>query len=87
MAFDPRSFCNLVAVDTCAVWNILSAKKLSLAAFSSGVHFVITPMVNYECLYKPRKHDSGTQEELKKSSKNQHSKEAQFLSSTVNLRA
>ncbi|WP_331832145.1 hypothetical protein VUG52_23365 [Pseudomonas sp. LH21] len=65
MAFDPRVFCNLVAVDTCAVWNILSAKKLSLAAFSSGVHFVITPMVNYECLYKIRKQNSVSQEELK----------------------
>ena len=65
MAFDPRNFHNLVTVDTCAVWNILSAKKLSLAAFSSGVHFVITPMVNYECLYKPRKQNSTAQEELK----------------------
>jgi len=65
MAFDPRNFCSLVTVDTCAVWNVLSAKKLSLAAFSSGIHFVITPMVNYECLYKPRKHESAEQEKLK----------------------
>lgn len=65
MAFDPRIFCNLVTIDTCAVWNVLSARKLCLAAFSSGVHFVITPMVNYECLYKPRKQETAEQEELK----------------------
>lgn len=65
MAFDPRTFSNLVTVDTCAVWNVLSAKKLSLAAFSSGVHFIITPMVNYECLLKARKHDTTEQNELK----------------------
>lgn len=65
MAFDPRTFCNLVTIDTCAVWNVLSAKKLSLAAFSSGLHFVITPMVNYECLYKPRKQETAEQDELK----------------------
>ncbi|MGP6422122.1 hypothetical protein ACTZGP_25510 [Pseudomonas putida] len=65
MAFDPRSFSNLVAVDTCSVWNILSAKKLSLAAFSSGVHFIITPMVNYECLFKKRNHPTEEQSTLK----------------------
>lgn len=65
MAFDPRAFYNLVTIDTCAVWNVLSARKLCLAVFSSGVHFVITPMVNYECLYKPRKQETAEQEELK----------------------
>lgn len=65
MAFDPRSFSNLVAVDTCSIWNILSSKKLSIAAFSSGVHFIITPMVNYECLYKQRKQPTDGQNELK----------------------
>ncbi|WP_242206493.1 MULTISPECIES: hypothetical protein [unclassified Pseudomonas] len=65
MAFDPRNFSKLVAVDTCSIWNILSAKKLSLAAFSSGVHFIITPMVNYECLYKTRKQPTKEQDQLK----------------------
>jgi hypothetical protein len=65
MAFDPRTFSTLVTIDTCAVWNVLSAKKLSLAAFSSGVHFIITPMVNYECLFKARKQDTVEQNELK----------------------
>lgn len=65
MTFDPRKFHNMVATDTCAVWNILSAKKLSYAAFTSGVHFIITPMVNYECLYKPRKKESKNKDEIK----------------------
>ncbi|MBN7766313.1 hypothetical protein [Pectobacterium brasiliense] len=65
MTFDPRKFNNLVTTDTCSVWNILSARKLSNAAFTSGIHFVITPMVNYECLYKPRKEESQDKHELK----------------------
>lgn len=65
MSFDPTVFSALVAVDTCAVWNILSSKKLSLAAFSSGPTFIITPMVNYECIHKPRKQETAEQQELK----------------------
>lgn len=65
MSFDPRAFSKLVTVDTCAVWNVLSAKKLSSAAFTSGVNFIVTPMVNYECLYKLRKQQTAEQDELK----------------------
>ncbi|MNZ91190.1 hypothetical protein [Pseudomonas linyingensis] len=65
MAFDPRQFSRMVVVDTCAVWNILSARKLSLAAFSCGTTFCITPMVKYECMHKPRKTNTTQSETLK----------------------
>lgn len=55
MAFDPRSFQPMVVTDTCAVWNILSARKLYRAAITAKVTFCITPMVLYECVHKPRK--------------------------------
>lgn len=55
MAFDPRYFPNMLVVDTCSVWNMLSSRSLSSAAFSSKRIFCITPMVVYECLYKKRK--------------------------------
>lgn len=55
MAFDPRSFQPMVVTDTCAVWNILSARKLYRAAMTAKVTFCMTPMVLYECVHKPRK--------------------------------
>jgi len=54
MALDPSSFSNMVVSDTCSVWNMLSSRKLFSAAINANRHFCITPMVLYECLYKPR---------------------------------
>ena len=64
MAFDPRAFAPMVVTDTCAVWNVLSARKLYRAAFSSGLNFCITPMVLFECVRKPRKNVTAEQAEL-----------------------
>lgn len=55
MAFDPRTFSLMVVTDTCSVWNILSARKLYHAAFTTNLTFCITPMVLYECTQKRRK--------------------------------
>lgn len=55
MVFDPRVFTQLVIVDTCSVWNVLSTERLFRAANAAKVTFCITPMVLYECLNKPRK--------------------------------
>lgn len=55
MAFNPTKFSMMVVTDTCAVWNILSSRKLSQAAREGRVTFCLTPMVLYECLKKPRK--------------------------------
>lgn len=64
MAFDPRTFAPMVVTDTCAVWNVLSARKLYQAAFDSGLTFCITPMVLFECIRKPRKNVTPEQTEL-----------------------
>ncbi len=64
MAFDPRTFHPMLVIDTCSVWNILSATKLHRAALSSKLTFCITPMVLYECIYKPRKNITKEAEEL-----------------------
>lgn len=64
MAFDPRVFSRMLATDTCAVWNILSSKKLFNAAKLSKLTFCVTPMVIYECLVKPRKNITPEKEEL-----------------------
>lgn len=54
MAIDPRSFSMVTIADTCSVWNVLSSRKLYQASITAKVHFCITSMVLYECLYKPR---------------------------------
>lgn len=49
MAFDPRE-CHVVLVaDTCSVWNLLSSHRLFRSARGAGRHFLITPVVLYEC--------------------------------------
>ena len=40
--------------DTCSVWNVLSSRRLYQATIGTKIHFCITPMVLYECMYKPR---------------------------------
>jgi predicted nucleic acid-binding protein len=65
MSFDPREFSKLLVTDTCAVWNLLSSDRLYKAAISAKLTFCITPMVLYECLYKPRNINTPKKAELK----------------------
>ena len=53
-----QSFPAMSAIDTCAVWNILCSRTLSLATKSGNRHFILTEYVRYECLVKPRKNTS-----------------------------
>lgn len=66
MAVDPRSFHRLNMVDTCAVWNVLSSKKLYQGAIRAGCMFSCTGFVIYECLVKPRKKMSSHDLELQR---------------------
>lgn len=54
MAIDPTKFSMMAVSDTCAVWNMLSSRKLFQAAKDAKVHFCITQMVLFECIFKPR---------------------------------
>ena len=64
MSFDPARFAVASVVDTCAVWNMLSSLRLSEAAIQAKLHFCITPVVLYECVYKPRPNITPEQREL-----------------------
>ena len=64
MSFDPARFAVASVVDTCAVWNMLSSLRLNEAAIQAKLHFCITPVVLYECLYKSRPGITQTQKEL-----------------------
>lgn len=54
MGVDVRQFEPVSSVDTCAVWNILSSRTLSLAAARRNRNFVLVDYVRYECLDRPR---------------------------------
>jgi predicted nucleic acid-binding protein len=64
MALDPAKFSKMSVVDTCAVWNMLSSRKIYQASVNAKLHFCITPMVLYECLHKPRSSMTSEKTEL-----------------------
>lgn len=61
---DPAHFPAMTVSDTCAVWNILSSPTLYRAVKQTKLHFCVTPMVQYECLQKPRKIQTPEKTEL-----------------------
>lgn len=65
MAIDPSSFQPLNVVDTCAVWNCLSSRRLYDAALAAKCSFCCVAFVHYECLHKPRKNPSAKELELR----------------------
>ncbi len=64
MPLDPTNFASVAVTDTCSAWNLLSSRKLYQASISAKRHFCITPMVLYECLFKPRTSMTPEKEEL-----------------------
>lgn len=66
MAVDPSNFHLWNAVDTCAVWNILSSTTMYQAARGASVGFCCTTFVQYECLHKPRRKEADAQLELQR---------------------
>lgn len=65
MPLDPSEFIKLNVVDTCAIWNILSSKKLLYASKAANCTFCCTAFVQYECIDKPRKSMDARETELK----------------------
>jgi hypothetical protein len=64
MAINPSRFDSANVVDTCAVWNVLSSRRLYNSALSARCHFVITAYVQYECLHKQRTVNKANDNEL-----------------------
>lgn len=64
MAIDVSAFHLHNIADTCAVWNVLSSRRLFYAALDAGVVFVCTGVVVYECLHKPRQNGTKAEREL-----------------------
>lgn len=59
-----RDFPSTLAIDTCAVWNILCCRSLTIAAKNRNHHFVLADYVRYECLVKWRKNTTAIEAEM-----------------------
>ena len=55
MEIDVSNFIRTNVIDTCAIWHVLSSKRLVRATKNTGCHFAATAFVYYEALHKPRK--------------------------------
>lgn len=54
MAIDCSRFSLINVIDTCAIWNVLSSRRMTSAAKEAKCHFPVTMFVYYEALHKPR---------------------------------
>lgn len=64
MEIDCSRFIPTNIIDTCAIWNVLSSRKLTGAAKGAKCHFTATAFIYYEALYKPRSSPSEEDREL-----------------------
>ncbi len=64
MKVDVRSFAPINAIDTCAIWNVLSSSRLVSAALSSQRWFVVADYVRYEALELVRTNPVASELEL-----------------------
>jgi len=55
MEIDVSKFIKTNVIDTCAIWHVLSSRRLVSATKSARCHFAATAFVYYEALHKPRK--------------------------------
>lgn len=70
MAIDCSQFQRVNVIDTCAIWNVLSSRRLTNAAKAAKCHFSATSFVYYEALHKlrkaPTKEDGELQDRLRR---------------------
>lgn len=54
ITIDVRTFALVSAIDTCSVWNLLSSRRLLMAALAKQRWFLVADYVRYEALVRPR---------------------------------
>jgi hypothetical protein len=65
MGIDPSQFHPLNVADTCALWNLLSSRRMYSAARDANCSFCCTTFVAYECLHKRRASEVSEEDVLK----------------------
>lgn len=78
-------FAQINAIDTCAIWNVLSSGRLASAALAKQRWFVVADYVRYEALARPRTSPELCELELQDKFRDRLQKGQGFLSQSVSL--
>jgi hypothetical protein len=82
---DVRDFAPTNAIDTCAIWNVLSSARLVAAALGRQRWFVVADYVRYEALERPRTNPEVSELELQAKFRDRLQRNQGFSSQTVSL--
>lgn len=85
MRVDVRTFAQINAIDTCAIWNVLSSGRLVSAALSRQRWFVVADYVRYEALERPRTNSEASELALQAKFRDRLQKNQGFSSQSVSL--
>lgn len=85
MKIDVREFAQTNAIDTCAIWNVLSSACLTSAAFSKQRWFVVADYVRYEALDRPRTNPEPSELELQRKFRQRLERTQGFSGQSISL--
>ncbi len=85
MRIDVTAFAQITAIDTCAIWNVLSSTRLTAAAHAKQRWFVVADYVRYEALERPRTDPEPCELALQAKFRDRLQKQHGFSRQTVSL--
>ena len=85
MRIDVTAFAQTTAIDTCAIWNVLSSARLTVGAHGKQRWFVVADYVRYEALDSPRTDPEPGEIELQNKFRDRLQKQQGFSSLSVSL--
>lgn len=85
MKVNVGTFAQTNAIDTCAIWNVLSSGRLVSAALAKKRCFVVADYVRYEALERPRTNPEPCELELQNKFRDRIQKDRGFYGQSVSL--
>ena len=85
VTFDPRNFETGNSIDTCAIWNLLSSKKLSNAARARRCWFAVAGYVRYEALDRSRSRVSSGETSMQQELRERLSRQSDFKEVSLSI--
>ena len=85
MKVDVTAFAQINAIDTCAIWNVLSSNRLVSAAVGKNRWFVVADYIRYEALERPRTSPAPCELEVRDKFQDRLRKGQGFSSQSVSL--
>lgn len=85
MRVDVREFAQMNAIDTCAIWNLLSSGRLTSATFGKQRWFIVADYVRYEALERQRTNPDDSELELQRKFRERLQRNQGFSTQNVGL--